>query len=337
MMFELKQIISKVIELQSEQIKCVLATVVDLDGSSYRKPGVRMLISENGRTIGAVSGGCVEKEVARQAQGVFQDGVPKMMTYDGRYRLGCEGTIYILIEPISLTDSFVHQWIENQTTRDNVRIQSAYKKSDLTSDDLGSCFHFENESFYLRPDFGFKDTFQLFEQILTPVQRLLIVGAEHDAVQMCLLASDMGMEVIVITSLKDPRSIANFNGATQVLHLEPDTIHEVGFDTETAVILMTHNYSRDFRYTLSILKEEYCYFGIIGSTQRRNMLFDELIQYNPDARIEKLENISSPAGLDFGSITPQEIAVSVIAEIVSTVRNKDKSQLKQTIDIINKD
>ena len=64
-----------------------MATVVALDGSSYRRPGVRMLIVENGTFIGAVSGGCVEKEVFRQAEEVFRTGIPKMMTYDGRYRL----------------------------------------------------------------------------------------------------------------------------------------------------------------------------------------------------------------------------------------------------------
>lgn len=331
MMFELKQIISKAFLYQKDGIKSVLATVVYLNGSSYRQPGVRMLITENGHTMGAVSGGCVEKEVVRQAQSVFIDGIAKIMTYDGRYRLGCEGVIYILIEPISLTDQFIKSWIENQEARDSIRIQSAYQKTDISSEDLGSCFHFKNQMYYLRPDFVFKKSTLIFEQVLAPLQRLLIIGSEHDAVQMCLLASATGMEVIVVTSIKDPRSSANFPGAKQVLGLEPDAIHKIGLDTNTAVILMNHNYSRDFQYTLSILKEDYCYFGIIGSKKRKNMLLDELIQFNPDADFDKVDSISSPAGLDIGSVTPQDIAVSVLAEIIATARNKNLDVLDNSI------
>ncbi len=79
-----------------------MATVVDLDGSSYRKPGVRMLITGNGDMVGAVSGGCVEKDILRRSESVFNDGKSIMMTYDGRYRLGCEGVLYILLEGLSL-------------------------------------------------------------------------------------------------------------------------------------------------------------------------------------------------------------------------------------------
>ena len=104
MTHEIKNLLDLIWKAQQLGVKSVLATVVALDGSSYRRPGVRMLIQENGKTFGAVSGGCVEKEVQRQAQSVFETSVPKVMTYDGRFRLGCEGIIHILIEPIRLTE-----------------------------------------------------------------------------------------------------------------------------------------------------------------------------------------------------------------------------------------
>ena len=103
MTHEIKNLIQLIWEAQQQGVKSVLATVVALEGSSYRRPGVRMLIQENGKTFGAVSGGCVEKEVQRQAQSVLETNVPKVMTYDGRFRLGCEGIIYILIEPVKIT------------------------------------------------------------------------------------------------------------------------------------------------------------------------------------------------------------------------------------------
>ena len=93
MTHEFKYIVNQAYKNQQNGFKNVLATVVYLEGSSYRKPGVRMLIAENGEITGAVSGGCVEKEVVRRAQSIFASGVPKVITYDGRYRLGCEGIL----------------------------------------------------------------------------------------------------------------------------------------------------------------------------------------------------------------------------------------------------
>ena len=106
MTIELKNIIDYVIQ-NSNQNKFVLATVVHLEGSSYRRPGVRMLINNNGESFGNVSGGCVEKEVIRQSQSVFKSEIPKIIKYDGRFRLGCEGIITILIEPFSLSKKFI--------------------------------------------------------------------------------------------------------------------------------------------------------------------------------------------------------------------------------------
>ena len=79
-----------------------------LEGSSYRRPGVRMLINNNGESFGNVSGGCVEKEIIRQSQSVFKSEIPKIIKYDGRFRLGCEGIITILIEPFSLNKNFIY-------------------------------------------------------------------------------------------------------------------------------------------------------------------------------------------------------------------------------------
>ena len=105
MTHELKKLIETGLIWQKKGVKAVLATVVALDGSSYRRPGVRMLLSEDGKWVGAVSGGCVEKEVFRQAQSVFKTQKAKVMQYDGQYRLGCEGVLYILLEFLNISDA----------------------------------------------------------------------------------------------------------------------------------------------------------------------------------------------------------------------------------------
>ena len=111
MTHELKNLIEKTLEWQNNNKKNVLATVVKTEGSSYRRPGVRMIINDIGERYGAVSGGCVEKEVQIQAQSVLESGIPKIMAYDGRLRLGCEGIIFVLIEPIIYSIQFFACWI----------------------------------------------------------------------------------------------------------------------------------------------------------------------------------------------------------------------------------
>ena len=149
MMHELKHIVKAHTKARKMKLKSVLATVVDLDGSSYRKPGVRMLILENGKMVGAVSGGCVEKEVLRQAQSVFVDGKPKMMTYDGRYRLGCEGVIYILIEQFKPEAVFIEKFEENLANRESLQIRSMYRKEEGVFPDLGTFVTMDNQLFSL--------------------------------------------------------------------------------------------------------------------------------------------------------------------------------------------
>ena len=103
MTHELIHILQNALINQKLGLKSVLASVVHLKGSSYRKPGVKMLICENGNRIGAVSGGCVENEIQRRAKSVLKTGTPKIIVYDGRYRMGCEGILHILIEPFQVS------------------------------------------------------------------------------------------------------------------------------------------------------------------------------------------------------------------------------------------
>ncbi len=184
MMHELKRIISAYQNAATQGKSCVLATVVALDGSSYRRPGVRMLIQEDGKMIGAVSGGCVEKEVYRQAESVFKSGTPKVMTYDGRYRLGCEGILYILLEPFQLPQRTLELFRNILEERKTLTITSHFQKAHDTNLGFGSYFDVAGKQYPLRDRFSVeKDpTVEVFEQRLPPCFQLVVIGGEHDAV-----------------------------------------------------------------------------------------------------------------------------------------------------------
>ncbi|MEZ4686031.1 MAG: XdhC family protein [Bacteroidia bacterium] len=206
MLHELKKIVSAASSWKEQHIRAVLATVVALDGTSYRKPGVRMLISESGDFVGAVSGGCVEKEIVRRSRSVFQHGIPEVITYDGRFRLGCEGILYILIEPFSITASFVSIFSEVITRRETLSICSNFEKQDAASNaSFGSCMFFDGKAIPFRPDFSISDKLPIFDQALHPCFQLIIIGAEHDAVKLCDLAARTGWEVHVVLLATRPK------------------------------------------------------------------------------------------------------------------------------------
>ncbi len=340
MTHELKNIFGSYVLAKKQAIKTVLATVVALDGSSYRKPGVRMLLWENGLMEGAVSGGCVEKEVFRQSDTVFKTGTAKVMTYDGRYRLGCEGVLYILLEPFKPEASLVTNFYECLERRNSFEISSHYIKEEGVANGIGSYIKFFNDkifSFSGRKDLltkNRKPKFLTFVQEMPPCFRLIIIGAEHDAVELCLLASLNGWEVTVISTLSDPKTAANFPGSKQVLSISANGV-DIDIDKQTAVILMTHNFARDLKYLLALKELEPLYLGLLGAKDRKEKLMSQFLELQPEANFNFLESIHGPAGLDIGAITPQEIAVSIIAEILSVQRDKQPFKLGSKMESIH--
>lgn len=332
MTHEFKEIVQQIILNQQKGIQNVLATVVDLEGSSYRKPGVRMLLSSDKKITGAVSGGCVEKEVQRRAQSVFNDGKPKVITYDGRYRLGCEGVLYILLESVYLSSEFITTFSNHLSARKPFIITSYYKREDEVYDNFGSVIQFNNNvtlPFSKSFNPSEKNNNLFFEQKLQPLFRLLIVGGEHDAVKLSNQATLLGWEVDVITSIKDPKQLADFPTAKSVIAQTPEVIQLTNINENTAVVIMNHNFTYDLRWIIKLQEQNPVYIGILGAAKRREKLLNELFDLAPGVTDDFLEKIHTPAGLNIGAETPEEIALSILAEILSVVRKKEVFSLKK--------
>lgn len=331
MIHELKEIIGQAVINQQKGLKNVLASVVHLDGSSYRKPGVRMLIGEDLSTVGAVSGGCVEKEIILRASSVFADGKPKIITYDGRYRLGCEGILYILIEPFFIEITFLKRFSEAIQQRETLKIDSFYQKEDETFGNFGSQITFskqENYTFSKRFSTDEIAELDLFTQVLAPAFKLLIIGGEHDAVKLCKIASNLGWEIEVITSAKDPKQLADFPGANSVIGESPETIQFPDLNGNIAIVVMNHSYVQDLKYVVKLAKFQPTYIGILGAPKKGERLFNELFEFVPEVSEAFLNCIYTPAGLHIGAQTPEEIAVSIIAEILAVFREKEPFSLR---------
>ena len=329
------QEITALIELtwraQQQNIKSVLATVVALKGSSYRRPGVRMLIQENGKTFGAVSGGCVEREVQKQANSVLETDIPKMITYDGRFRLGCEGVIYILIEPIKITEDLKATFDDVVNERKFFECETFYSKIEGANKAYGSQFIFSETRFLLRENFNISKIKDSFKQSFSPAFQLYLFGAEHDAVHLCKAAANLGWQVIVVAPPDESKTKNYFEGAHEFITPTFETLDVSLIDKQTAVMLMTHSFNKDIQYLLALANTSPAYFGILGPKERKESLLEKALDFNPEISIEFIEQIHGPAGINIGAESAEEISVSILAEILTVVRNQKPVHLKEKI------
>ena len=314
-------------------LECIIATVVSLDGSSYRRPGVRMLITENGQMTGAVSGGCVEKEILKQADSVFRTGAPKMMTYDGRYRLGCEGTLYILIERFAPSAAMVKSFEDALAQRVSFEIRSYFSREPGSGGAWGSSVNFgDGKVFPFDQDSRIKteelNKADLFFQRMKPCFRLCIIGAEHDAAQLSLMASGLGWEVTVVVSPSDPQTVLDFPGSDEVIHAGSEDVTLDKINEETAVVLMTHSYVKDLQFLYALKETRPVYIGLLGPSNRRERMLNDLMEKYPDIDVSFFDRVYGPTGLNIGAETPQEIALSICAEILSVIRGQEPQSLK---------
>ncbi len=341
MTHEFKNLIEGYISAEKIGLKAVIATVVALDGSSYRRPGVRMMITENGHMTGAVSGGCVEKEIVKQAASVFKTGKAKIITYDGRYRLGCEGVLYILIEKMEPDPEMIISFKKSIQDRKPFKIDSFYSKEMGTNTNFGSVISFDkNQQYSFSKTIGPKNRnnadFAVFTQELSPCLRLIIVGAEHDAAQLCLFANNLGWEVHIITSPTDPQTLKDFPGAIKIQHIIAENIEALQIDDNTAIVLMTHNYAKDLQFLLILKDTHPVYLGLLGPSKRREKLLNEFIDRHPLVDDSFFDVVYGPVGLNIGAETPQEISLSICSEILAVIRKEEPKPLKDKTGTIHR-
>jgi len=336
MIHEFKELLQEYQKNKNLGIRSVIASVVELDGSSYRRPGVRMLINENGVMTGAVSGGCVEKEILKQSSPVFKTGKPKMMTYDGRYRLGCEGILYILIEIFDPSNEMMLSFENCLKHRKQIEINSFYSKEFTGDEAWGSEIIFDQINSYnfnknKKPKNEKSPLLKVFQQKMKPYFKLIIFGSEHDAIQLCLLASSLGWEVVIVASASDPQTLKDFPGAKELVHQNPENFETNQIDKNTAIVLMTHSYVKDLQYLTTLINTKPVYLGLLGPSNRREKILNEIIERFPLVDESLFDVIYGPAGLNIGAETPQEIAMSICSEILSVIRCQEPDSLKNKI------
>ncbi len=314
-MYELKHItVFTANKLQAGK-QVIFATIVKTEGSSYRKKWTQMAVADDLEYAGHLSGGCVEKEVLRQAQLVFASGKNVLFPYDGTYRLGCKGIIYVLLELVE--KAYFIKIHEKINTFHQQRIVFKQGIDDLDNNLKQSFFQFDTSEnrYYLNQQ---KTNIQAtaFRTIL-PQKQLVIIGNEFDSDQLSNLAHQLGYQVSQVVGLN--YAIPD-DSPYSIIYMEPEMLpHKIKFDKRTAVLLMTHTYSRDLHFVKVLLHEDWAYMGTLGPKQRKADMIDYLFDHFADSSdkvVDNIANIKGPIGLDIPAKTPEGIAVAVLAELL---------------------
>jgi xanthine/CO dehydrogenase XdhC/CoxF family maturation factor len=315
-MNEIAEIIAAFDGLCRQDKSAALALVIGVEGSAYRRPGARMLIAEDGRSWGGVSGGCLERDVARRARGVIVTGQPVICRYDGSdddeispaAATGCGGTVVVLIQKISKQSPAAMAVLKDaMTDRREIRLATRIRGGEISEHMM-----LGNSADTFSDDF--------FVETISPPQELIIFGSGPDAVPLCAIAKTLGWHVSVVANRPASMAAERFAMA-DALHVTgaDDPLAGVMISPRSAVVVMTHNLARDQKI-LSLLPTPLRYLGLLGPRQRAERIAVSVPR--------DLSEMFAPVGLDLGARTPQEIALAIVAEIQAVIGNAAGGSLR---------
>lgn len=366
-MREIEAIIDSYEKAKASDSGCVLATVVHVEGSSYRRAGARMLVDEDGMMTGAISGGCLEGDALRKALHALHQNKNKLISYDTSdendavigAQLGCNGVIQVLFEPIDFQQSdnplellkkanqhnqsmIIGTYFHLDKTKEqygttflvnrDLKIGGTEKASELHDHVLLDCQQaFEDRSSLFR-EYILDDHKQyLFLEVFTQPPTLVLVGAGNDAQVLAQMAEVLGWNIVVTDGRPTHANTDRFTSSCQIIVAKPEAIlEEVNVTDRTVFVLMTHNY----RYDTSVLKillehEEIPYIGILGPKKKYDRMIDDLKKDGIALTSEQLAVIHAPVGLEIGAETPAEIGLSILSEIQSVLTETPGGVLKE--------
>jgi xanthine dehydrogenase accessory factor len=359
---EIADVLAAIESLSEKGERMALATIVAVRGSTYRRPGARLLVPEDGAPIGNISGGCLEGDVADMARVVMREGRARLAGWDltadddevWGLGLGCNGAIEVFIEPADRAAEVARALriaLEDELPICVVTVL----ESDLPEVESGA-------RIVVRPDGAAEGTLgdplvddaavewagrllaeqrseiqtlpggvRAFVEVLEPPLRLLICGAGHDAIPLVKAASVFGWKPIVIDDRPAFLTRDRYPEAAGFVEIEraEEAAKAASADAQDFVVVMTHNFLRDKEYVRSFLASPVPYIAMLGPAARTQRLLLELAAEGVTVSDADRERIHGPAGLDLGGEGPEEIAGSIVAEIVAVRRGRQGGFLRE--------
>jgi len=299
----------------------VLATVVQTWGSAPRRVGAQLVVSGDGNMQGSVSGGCVEGAVVLEAQQALADGRSKILEFgisDGNaftVGLACGGTIRILLEPIGavLPEPMLKELVEARAQRRAVAYVVNIQKETRALEYSGHSNRMQMDRS------GFEEDGQTFVAVHMPPLRLVVVGAVHIAQALLPIAQIVGFDPVVVDPRESFASPERFPDVKILNDWPEEALQAHGLDARTAVVLLTHDPKLDDPALELALRSEAFYIGALGSKRTHEKRCVRLQEKGFSK--DQIARINGPVGLNIGAATPAEIAASIMAEIIYSLRS----------------
>lgn len=367
-MRESEAIVASYDEAMSKGERSVLATVVHVEGSSYRAAGARMLVDEYGVMTGAISGGCLEGDALRKALLALDQNRNKLVTYDTSdeddaiigAQLGCNGIIQVLFEPLDPTqqDNPLELLRKTEQYDTSVALASIFNL-DKTKHQVGTSVLIDNrgnsygnledsalsemihavakQALARQTDhFGEYQTTSeaqqchAFIEVITPPPTLVLVGAGNDSQVLSKMAEVLGWNIIVADGRPTHANKQRFNSCQVVVANPEEILDDIQINETTAFVLMTHNYTYDLAVLKLLLNEdEIPYIGILGPNKKHRRMLDELAAEGIQLTEEQSGKIYAPVGLQIGAETPAEIGLSMLSEIQAVLTGSNVRHLRE--------
>lgn len=364
---EISDILTAFKEAQSSGRQMALATVVHVEGSSYRRPGARMLVEDNGKITGAISGGCLEGDALKKALLAINQQQNKLVTYNTLHeddvefgvQLGCNGIVHILFEPIDpMQANHPIALLEKCfLQRKDAVVVTLFSLQDYLGRQPGTCFFFNGENTYssindknlknavqedaasvlarktsLHKQYPEGNSLTAFIELLQPPVSLILVGAGNDALPMTAMAAVLGWQVTIADGRATHANTQRFPNVHKIIVGEPATIiKQIKIDPRTVFVLMTHNYNYDLAMLELLLPMQCRYIGTLGPKKRLERMMAAFQEQGIHIGDEQSAVIHGPTGLDIGAEAAEEIALSVLAEIKAVLADCEGGFLRNRL------
>lgn len=339
---------TRIIDALKRSIKtgnpCVVATIIHVEGSAFQREGARCVILDNGEVIGILSGGCVETELIREADEIRLSGNPKLVHLDFSseeellfgYGSGCGGKLLILLELFnsSLFPTTSITLLEELANREKA-VSPYYSVTVLESDDfyiypIGKRWRADFDDPHLHPKNGVAGVVKtesehvqlvLFVELVQPKPNLSIIGTGDDAVFLSRWAKQLNWHVRLVFHPTDRANASHFPDVDEVVHIPRCHFSRFPNLPHHYVVVMSHQFEIDLEAVKQLLPTSVCYIGLLGSRTRIHRILEAIKDegcYEENLIYQKL---FAPVGLDLGATTPEEITLSIMAELVA-IHNK---------------
>ena len=307
-----------------------LATLVTVSGSSYRRPGARLLVTHDRERIGSISGGCLEEDVLARATRVLASGTPDLVTYDTTSEndlvwgvgLGCHGVVQVLIEKLPPHPSWAATVAANLAAHRSTDLAVIYQSA---ASNVGTHLSSDVAANISEP------SIRIFLNTLPAPTALVVFGAGDDARPLVRMAKELGWHVTVAAPRRDFATSQRFPLADQVIVAPAaELVSRVAPIPHALAVVMTHHYVHDVPVLRDLFASpNFRYIGLLGPRKRAERILADLEKSGASIAPETRSRLHAPVGLDLGAETPEEVALSIVAEIQTFLSNRDARPLRQ--------